>query len=80
MFDALYRAAPGYAIHEMEATQEMIQRFPHVQVVPLYDIVEPDPTATSPYGPGTRLRTIRNDLTLLREEFPTLLLSPAVTQ
>lgn len=64
----------GMTVHKVEATPELIQRFPHVTVVPLYDLVAPtsDATVCSPYGPGTTLRTVRNDLGALRAEFPTL--------
>ena len=76
VFDALPLAAPGYTVHEMEATREMLQRFPHIQVVPLYDIVHPEPGSSSPYGADTRLQTVRNDLTALRDVFPTLTVVP----
>ena len=75
VFDNLPRAAPGYAVQEVEATKEMLQRYPHVQVVPLYDIVVPEQGSESPYGPDTKLTTVRNDLVALREQFPTLLAS-----
>lgn len=79
VFEALPRAAMGYTVQQVEATTDMVKRFPHVLVVPLYDIVQPETGSNSPYGPNTRLRTIRNDLRALREEFPTLLplLTPA---
>ena len=70
--------ARGLSVHKVEATPELIRRFPHVTVVPLYDLVSPGaPDSCSPYGPGTTLRTIRNDLGALRAEFPTLALTPA---
>ena len=78
VFDALPRAAPDYIVQEVEATREMLQRFPHVQVVPLYDIIQPEAGSESPYGPNTKLRTIRNDMAALRELFPTL--TPGASQ
>lgn len=78
LFDALAvaAAAEGYSVHRVEATRELLERFPHVRVVPLFDLVQPgEATTTSPssvYGPGTRLRTVRNDLQELRLLFPQL--------
>lgn len=81
LFDALAEAGrtdkPGFTVHRVEATPEMLVRFPHVTVVPLYDVVEPtsaNPTDPKdpPYGPGTRLNTIRNDMNALVAAFPTL--------
>jgi hypothetical protein len=62
----------GFTVHKVEATPEMLQRFPHVVMVPLYDIVMPsdDAGACSPYGPQTTYHSIRNDMTALRERFP----------
>lgn len=81
VFPALTEAAKlrGFTVHEQEATPEMLQRFPHVQMVPLYDLITPtgDPNKCSEYGPGTERKTIRNDLRALRVEFPTFSIAPA---
>lgn len=75
VFPAITRAAQerGFTVHKQEATPEMLKRFPHVTMVPLYDIVLPsdDPQACSAYGPRTTVRSIRNDLRALKTEFPT---------
>ena len=40
----------------------MQKQFKHITKLPLYDIVEPDVSGSSDYGPQTRLiQTIRND-------------------
>lgn len=62
-----------FTVHEVEATEEYLNLFPHVRVVPLYDIVEPG-EGTSVYGRNTRLRTVKNEIGPLREAFPGLVL------
>ena len=73
VFAAVTEAAQerGMTVHKVEATPELLQRFPHVTVVPLYDIVTPS-SVCSAYGPQTSLRSLRNDLAALRSEFPSL--------
>lgn len=64
-------ARPPFGVTEMEITPALLARFPHVTSVPLYDVVDPDPAVTaSPYGPGIRLTTVRNDVNALREVVP----------
>lgn len=74
VFPALIDAATarGFTVHKQEATPEMVKRFPHVLMVPMYDVVTPSPSEgdCSVYGPNTVLRTLRNDLRSLRDVFP----------
>ena len=55
-----------------EVTEAATQKFKHLLYVPLYDIVEADPESSSPYGPGTRLQTVRNTEEELMRAFSTL--------
>lgn len=77
-FDALREAGKtaGFTVHEKEVNDDVLQRFPHVTVVPMYDVVEPDASSTSPYGRGTRLTSLKNDLVALRAAFPTMVVGP----
>lgn len=70
-------AGGGFTVHRVEATPELLKAFPHVTVVPLYDHVTPtsEAGACSPYGPGTHLRSIRNDLGALQDAFGPLVLT-----
>ena len=76
VFNALVRAgqtsAERFTVHKVEATSEQLKKFPHVTVVPLYDIVTPTAGSTSPYGPGTALKTVRNDVAQLKQEITNL--------
>lgn len=79
VFDAVAKAGitsnPPFTVHLKEATPDMIKRFPHIFVVPMFDVVEPAISGTpvgGPYGDGTILTTIRNDINALRVAFPNL--------
>ena len=90
LFDALAQAGKQsqFTVHEVEATEEMLARFPHVTVVPMYDYVQPAGISENgPYGsvvsfctcttaerPGRKHRSMRNDVTILKEAFPNLVL------
>jgi len=63
-------AQPPFTVHLVEATPERLQVYKHVNVVPLYDVVEPGLTTDPVYGPGTMLTTVRNDLSALQTLFP----------
>lgn len=80
VFDALVPAAAkrGFTVHLVEAVPPLLQAFPHVTMVPMYDLVTPttEPGACSRYGPGTTVKSLRNDVGALRAEFPDLVLSP----
>jgi hypothetical protein len=45
----------------VEATKENLEKYRHVTVLPMYDIVTPRVSSTSPYGSNTHLVSIRND-------------------
>ena len=45
----------------VEATARNMATYPHVTVLPMYDIVTPRPSSLSPYGSDTHLTSIRND-------------------
>lgn len=62
-------AQPPFTVHLVEATPERLQQYPHVTVVPLYDVVDPSSTGSA-YGPGTMVTTVKNDLTALQSLFP----------
>lgn len=83
VFEALGRfgltANPPFTVHEVEATPELLARFPHVTVVPLYDVVEParpGVPAGGPYGARMVLTSIRNDMKALSDAFPAFVLPP----
>ena len=49
-------------VYRVEATNEnMSTQFQHVTVLPMYDIVVPEPNSDSAYGAHTKLVSIRND-------------------
>jgi hypothetical protein len=67
-----------FAIVRVQATRGRLERFPHVQTLPLFDLVFPEPGAASPYGPGTSLVTVRNyERRRLREYFPAVVFAGA---
>ena len=74
IFEGLRRYRSGtWAVHQVEVTEERRQRFPHVLMVPCYDVIVPDPASTSVYGPGTRLVTVlHNDFAQLQALLPGL--------
>ena len=61
LFDRLQRNPVGFAVVRAEATRDKLQKYDHVTMVPMYDIVYPDVNSKSVYGEGTRLVSIRND-------------------
>ena len=61
-FATLESTAKDMRVVRVEASDRMQKQFKHITTLPLYDIVEPDVSGSSDYGPQTRLiQTIRND-------------------
>lgn len=81
VFEALAKygmtADPPFTVHEVEATPELLSQFPHITVVPLYDVVEPalpGVSAGGPYGARNVLKSIKNDMKALGDAFPKFVL------
>jgi hypothetical protein len=65
------RSGLDFAVVRVQATNEQMKRFPHVVALPTFDLVHVTPGASSPYGPGTALRSIPNNARApLESEFP----------
>ena len=70
------KQTPPFTVHEVEATGELINRYPHVTRVPLYDIVVPDNASTSVYGANTKLETVQNQQDKLEAALPGFRFTP----
>lgn len=58
-------------VYTVEATPERLKRFPHVTMVPQYDVLTRDPASTSPYAAGTSMESVlHNNLARLRVLLP----------
>ena len=60
-FATLEQQADVMRVIRVEATPQNTARYPHVTVLPMYDIVTPRPSSRSAYGMNTHLVSIRND-------------------
>jgi hypothetical protein len=70
-FRKLEEEAGDFQVLRIEANREYIQRYPHIQTLPLFDVIRPAPGTSSPYGADTQLLTVRNhERHLLRSVFP----------
>ena len=60
LFEAITLNKDGYQVLFREATAENLTGFPHIQMVPTYDVVHVQKGTHSVYGSNTQLTTIRN--------------------
>jgi hypothetical protein len=61
LFRRLRTYSAGYHVFQVEATPDMVRRYPHVKVLPTYDVVRPLAGSQSPYGDGFEVHSIPNN-------------------
>lgn len=75
LFDRLRRQPGRWHVVQVEATADMVKRYPHIRVLPTFDAVELHSDGLySPYGPGYKVQSIPNTARgELARLFPTVL-------
>lgn len=82
-FRALEKNTDGWKVVHVEATSEVLRRYPgHLLALPTYDFLYPEPGTPSSANPlaieGARVRTVRiNSPEALREVVPSLHIQPS---